>query len=64
MLTFHFATWRPTALIYRGPPRTVHVHKSIVGTPGYVAPEVLIAKNYGTPCDVWRRCNALLSQPN
>jgi calcium-dependent protein kinase len=29
------------------------VHKSIVGTPGYVAPEVLISKTYTTACDVW-----------
>eukprot|EP00501_MAST-03F_sp_TOSAG23-6_P000101 GSMAST32.ASY1.ANO1.103.1 assembled CDS len=29
------------------------VHKSIVGTPGYVAPEVLLRKQYGVECDVW-----------
>ena len=29
------------------------VHHSIVGTPGYVAPEVLIERRYGPECDVF-----------
>jgi len=29
------------------------VHHSVVGTPGYVAPEVLIERRYGPECDVF-----------
>lgn len=28
-------------------------HKSIVGTPGYIAPEILRAKTYTFACDIW-----------
>ncbi|CAM9567411.1 unnamed protein product, partial [Phaeothamnion confervicola] len=34
-----------------GPPRVVEHH--LVGTPGYVAPEVLERHEYGPGCDVW-----------
>ena len=28
-------------------------HRRLVGTPGYVAPEVLTSRDYGPPCDIW-----------
>ncbi|CAM9707408.1 unnamed protein product [Scytosiphon promiscuus] len=46
------------ALLYPGASVTVQ-DDNLVGTPGYVAPEVLTSRLYGPPCDVWA-CGVLM----
>eukprot|EP00903_Cladosiphon_okamuranus_P009913 g9412.t1 len=46
------------ALLYPGASISLR-DDNLVGTPGYVAPEVLASRTYGPPCDVWA-CGVLM----
>ena len=49
----HFGTLATPVLRFASHPHTTHARYSTVGTPDYIAPEVLLKRGYGKECDWW-----------